>query len=222
MDFNNTGYTLTKAEYVYFTIKEAILSGELEPNSKLVIRNIAENLKVSDIPVREALRRLETERLVKIIPHTGVVVSDISVREIEEGLIVRNELEPLAFKLAIKNITDDDITLLKELVNKMTECAHKDDFQLYGRLNKEFHMTIYKKSQNETLCRIIAELWNQTERLRAIFRLAPFRMMQSNKEHELMVEALEKGDEVEAERLIKEQRLQSSFRYLSYLKNYHK
>lgn len=210
---------LTKTEYVYLAIKEAILSGEYGPNEKIVIRNISESFNVSDIPVREAMRRLEAEKLVSIVPHVGVVVNSISLKEIEEGVALRDVLEPWAVRLAADNITTDDIEMLNTLVNQMDKCVEEDNYQLYGRLNKEFHQTIYECSGNQTLFNIINEIWEKTERLRAVFKSQPSRMKESNKEHKKLVEALARGDADQAEQIIKHQRSLSTKRYLAHLKS---
>jgi len=209
---------LTKTEYVYMAIKEAILSGEYQPDEKIVIRSVAENFNVSDIPVREAMRRLEAEKLVSIVPHVGVIVNSISLKEMEEGVAIREILEPWAGRLVVDNITEEDIETLNILLAQMDNCVVEENYQLYGRLNKEFHQTIYKLSGNETLYQIINELWHKTERLRGIFRSEPSRMKESNEEHKKLVEALANGDADKAEQLIKYQRSLSTKRYLANLK----
>lgn len=210
---------MTKTEYVYHAIKEAILSGEYQENEKLVIRNISDSFNVSDIPVREAMRRLEAEKLVSIVPHVGAVVNSISLKDIEDGVELREILEPWAARLVAENITKEQVERLNSLIEQMDRCIKEKDYQEYGRLNKEFHQNIYDSYGNETLSRIIKEIWEKTERLRGVFRNEPARMKESNKEHKRLVEALAKGDADEAERLIKYQRTLSTKHYLAYLKS---
>lgn len=210
---------LTKTEYVYLAIKEAILSGEYAYDEKIVIRNISEKLNVSDIPVREAMRRLEAEKLVSIIPHVGVVVNSFSIKEIEEGVEIREVLESWAARLVVNNIAQDDIGMLKSLVSQMDKCIEDENYQLYGRLNREFHQALYECSGNDTLVKMISELWDKTERSRAVFKINPSRMKQSNDEHKKLLEALAKGDADQAEQLIKDQRSRTTKRFLAHLKN---
>lgn len=210
--------SLTKTEYVYMAVKEAILSGEYGPNEKIVIRSVAETFNMSDIPVREAMRKLEAEKLVSIVPHVGVVVNSISFKEIEEGVALREVFEPFAARLAAQKSKKEDIAVLNRLVARMQKCAEEDNYQMYGRLNKEFHETIYKLGGNDTLYTLIDELWQRTERLRSVFRSQPTRMIESNAEHKKLVEALAKGDADTAEQLIRNQRSLSTKRHLALMK----
>lgn len=210
---------MTKSEFVYNALKEEILSGEYRPNEKIVIRNVAERLNVSDIPVREALRKLEAEKLVVIVPHVGAIVNSISIKELEECVALRDVLEPFAARLAAENAKEEDIKTLTNLTVQMDKCVKEDNYKKYGRLNIEFHETIYRLSGNETLSLLIDELWRKTERLRAVFRNQPTRMKDSNEEHKRLVQALADGDGDKAEEVIRYQRSLSTKRYLSNLKD---
>jgi DNA-binding GntR family transcriptional regulator len=208
----------TKSEYVYAAVKEEILSGEYRPGEKIVIRNVAEKLNVSDIPVREAMRKLEAEKLVSGVPHVGYIVSSTSIKELEEGVALRDVLEPFAGRLAAANVQEEDISILTNLTAQMEKCVQEDDYKKYGRLNREFHETIYRLSGNETLYLLIDELWKKTESLRAVFRSQPARMKDSLEEHKKILQALKDGDGNKAEELIKYQRSLSTKRYLADLK----
>lgn len=207
----------TKSRYVYDMVKDDILSGRYAPGEKIVIRNVSEELNISDIPVREAMRKLEAEELVVFSPHVGATVASISFEEMKEIISLRELLEPYAAKLAVEKISSEKIDQLKQLVDEMDQCIEEDDYHSYGKLNKEFHLCIYEDCGNHTLFHIVKDLMEKTERTRAIFRMLPSRMRDSNSEHKQLLKAIEEKDEAAVEEIVKHQRLRSTERYLDQL-----
>ena len=192
----------TKAEQIYLRIKTSILKGEMLPGEKLVIRQLAEHFKTSIIPVREALTRLEAVNLVVIIPHTGAYIKGIDLECLRECYPLRGVLEGYAVRLAVDRITVDELEILGELINKMDDAGSKKDYALMGKLNIQFHRTIYTASGNKTLIKMIDDLWEKTAFARLVFKFKPFRAKDSNKEHEMIVKALESANSKQAEKLI--------------------
>ncbi|MCB0153460.1 MAG: GntR family transcriptional regulator [Anaerolineae bacterium] len=109
----------TKEEYVYDTLRIAIMHCELAPGQKLVIDSLSETLGVSPIPVRSALQRLQAEGLVLITPHTGTHVSEISPETVNEIFMLLESLETIAFSVAAAKVTDSDILHLQHLITEM-------------------------------------------------------------------------------------------------------
>lgn len=210
----------TKSEYVYNVIKEDILSGRYASGEKIVIRSIAERLNTSDIPVREAMRKLQADNLVNMVPHVGATVTCVSTQEIKEAVIIRKLLEPIAGKLAVERLNEEKKNILRNLIDRMNECIKNGDDKLYGRLNKEFHLTIYEECGNNTLYNIIKDLMEKTERTRAIFRQNPQRMKEANEEHDELYKAICNNDADMAEKTIKFQRELAEKLYLDSIQQY--
>ncbi|MFZ3045559.1 MAG: GntR family transcriptional regulator [Desulfatirhabdiaceae bacterium] len=202
MEMDDSIKNETKAEKVHRRIKQAILKGEIAPGEKMVISQLAQKYKTSIIPVREALGRLEAENLVTVIPHTGTYAREIDLKVLREIYPLRGILEGYAVRLASQNLSGTDFVLLKDTIEQMDKAIAKSDFGLMGELNTEFHMIIYRASQNNILIQLIEDFLQKTFLARLVFRFKPYRAIESNKEHLEIVEALENGMTDTAERLI--------------------
>ena len=110
---------VTKADRAYEGLRQAILTGVLEPKEQINPKAISAEFGMSVIPVREALRRLEQEGLIVIKPHVGATVRELPVAEIRENLLIRSELEALAVRLATPLMTKDVLDSLQGLIDKM-------------------------------------------------------------------------------------------------------
>ena len=192
----------TKAEQIYQRIKASILKGEMPPGEKLVINQLAAHYSTSAIPVREAVSRLEAENLVSVVPHTGVYVKGINLDSLRELYPLRGVLEGYAVRLAAEQLTPEDLIDLKARIEEMDKAVAAKDHQLMGRLNVQFHKSIYNKSGNQTLIDLIDDFWQKTVLARLVFRFTPYRAKDSNREHRMIVEALESGNTKRAEKLI--------------------
>ncbi|ALC88820.1 hypothetical protein AM500_02655 [Bacillus sp. FJAT-18017] len=191
---------------VYQRLKEDINTGILEQGERIVAREIAKQFGVSDIPVREALKKLESEGLVENIPHVGSRVSTINIQTAEEVFSIRLELESFATRLAAKNATDEGIDELQKIVDEIENTIPKGDIKDISRLNTEFHQKLYKLSKNVTLCEMIFSLMEKSQFSRAVFSYLPDRKDHSNKEHQLIVDALRQRNAEQAERALRTQK----------------
>lgn len=192
----------TKADQVYRRLKSAILQGEAVPGEKLVVSQLAQMFHTSTIPVREAISRLEAEDLITVIAHTGIYVKDIDAERLKEIYPVRGILEGYAVRLAATRVTQADLDRLEAMLGEMDDAARTRDFALMGQINYEFHMTIYRISGNESLVRLIDDLWQKTIMARIVFKLTPRRATVSNREHRRILQALADGRAKDAERWI--------------------
>ena len=189
--FSGVGF-MTKSERIYEAIRDAILAGTLDPGSRINLSRTARELGASETPVREALKRLESERLVRVEPHAGFVVTDVSIADMIENLVLRREIEPLATRLAAEAMTGEDIVLLRELVEEMGRQAAAEDWVAYAATNKQFHRELISRCPLPVVRRTALELWEVGGRSRSLFVRNPSR--HSNKEHCEMVDAIEARD----------------------------
>jgi len=191
-------------EVVYETLREAIRSGVLAPGERLMEIQVAEELGVSRTPVREAIRRLEAEGLVVMIPRRGTYVSDMSLRDISDVFEIREALEVLAVSLAAARITDDELEELERMMVELDEVIGKNDIEGLVEVDIRFHMKIYEASRNVRLISILSNLREQTTRFRMTSMSTPGRMQNTMEEHRAIVEALGDRDPEEAGRVTHE------------------
>ena len=153
-------------DVVFNTLRQSILKGELEPGERLMEIQLAQKLGVSRTPIREAIRKLELEGLVVMIPRKGAEVARITEKDMRDVLEVRGTLEELAVSLACKNMSDDIIQELR-MANKLFESAivSKDVVKIVDA-DVNFHDVIYKATDNQRLMQIISNLSEQMYRYR--------------------------------------------------------
>lgn len=190
----------TLQELVTDRIREAILRGWLKPGQRLDQAEIAERFQVSRMPVREALRTLEAEGLVKFYPHRGVEVCELSSEEIEEIYQIRSVLEAMAVQLAVPRFNEEADRRLSAILKEMEEVA--DDPLAWATLNNRFHQTLYAVSGRARLCGIIESLRNTVQPyvLRDISH--PTRAHHAMAEHRAILEACRAGDANRAAELV--------------------
>lgn len=187
-------YYGTKSDWVYEVIREAIVTKEIKPGDRIIVNALAKQMGVSDIPVREALKRLQAHKFVEVTPYSGYSVRTMSIEEFEDVWLIRLELETLAARIAIKNCSNENIQELEELVSLMEHAVQEKDFKQYVIYNKRFHIKMYRLCNNERLVQLIKELWEETERASKIFENNEERIRESQKEHNIMLDALRTRD----------------------------
>lgn len=189
-------------EVVFNTLRDDILRGELEPGERLMEIHLAEKLGVSRTPVREAIRKLELEGLVKMIPRRGAVVASITISDLEDVLEVRKVLEQLTVKLACEKITDEEIALLKKHHEEFAKAINTNDLTSLAEKDVSFHDVIYNASRNNRLIQILNNLREQMYR----YRLEYIKDRQKRKllvsEHEKILNAVMNRDSTTAEAAI--------------------
>jgi DNA-binding GntR family transcriptional regulator len=208
----------SKQEFAYSAIREAIVNGELKPKERLVISTLADGLGISEIPTREALKRLEAEGYATMTSN-GMVVSSVSPEELADLLEIRIELEGMAIRRAASRIDEEGLLELKKLYSQMLRAIEKKDMSEFSLIDKEFHSTIYMYCGVDILIKTIMDAWSLSERGRAIFHLAPWRTEFSMKEHQVILEALEKKDALKAEEVLKRHKRQTFDLYISKLRS---
>lgn len=194
----------TLSNFVRTHIRDAIMSGEFPIGSKLDQQAIAEALGVSIIPVRESLRLLQAEGLVKSYPHRGVFVTELSLDDLHEIYVVRETLEELAAQQAVIHMTADALNELARLIAAMEDATEKNDYSALFDLNRDFHFTIYNMSGNATLIQIIESLWDRSTVYRRIYTFMPERTRMALQEHKVILNACRARDSVQAGRAVRE------------------
>ncbi len=189
---------------VYNSIRDKILSGEYHESEELKENAIATELGVSRTPVREALRQLELEGLVSIIPNKGASVTGITAKDIHDIYIIRSYLEGLCAKWACENISNAQIEALEEILYLADFHARRSHFDQMVELDNKFHDLIYKASGSKILNHVLSDFHQYVERVRKITLSMPYRAEQSSKEHGAIVEAIKKRDGELAEALAHE------------------
>ena len=167
----------------YHVLKRAIIREDLTPNSKLILSEIAQSLGISNTPVREAINKLASEGLVKIIPNKGIVVKEINIDDFQEILQVRAFLDGLIAKLSVEKITDKEINDMMEITHKMEQYVKEDDRLTYNDLDIKFHDFLLTIAGNNTLKEIYNNLIVHGHRFRLRTLKIPDRMEKSLKEH---------------------------------------
>jgi len=176
-------YSTTKTEAIYNSLKDQIMDGNIQAGERMIIREIAKKYKISDSPVREAIKALEAEGFVEIIPHVGARVTGYSAKGIEDALIIREYLEPLAMRLAIEHTNDNIKRNLKVCLEELEQAYKNNNVQDYTVSNRKFHMIIYEASNNPQLIKIIKDLYCTEKRFMALFQKYPLLIDASLEEH---------------------------------------
>jgi DNA-binding GntR family transcriptional regulator len=187
----------SKTELVTSALRELILAGEFEPGDPLRQRDIAARLGVSATPVREALRRLESEGLVRIDLHRGATVAESTLGPVEENALIRAALESLAVEMAAGRITPAQLDRV-EAVNARIAALGEDD-ERYGSLNRDFHFAVYEAAGSPVLLSLMQLLWRAMPEGPKVLR--PHSA--SAQEHAELIAALRAGDAGRASRLIR-------------------
>jgi len=181
-------------EIIFNTLREAIIVGELKPGERLMEVQLAEKMGVSRTPVREAIRKLELEGLVEMLPRKGARVANLSEKDIMDVLEVRSTLDGLASSLSAMRITDDEIKELKHILAQFITCIEKNNLQGSIKKDVEFHDVIYCSSRNDKLIQISNNLREQVQRYRVIYMKDYSSSKELVKEHTEICDAIARRD----------------------------
>ncbi len=151
----------TLQEMVYKKLEQAIVYGHIKPGKQLIVEELARQMGVSRIPVREALGRLEARNFITIKPQKGAVVNQLSMEKLWEMLEVRLLVELPATKKAAVRRSKEALISLEHLNDQYLSASRNNDSDKLLRINKEFHFTIYRESRMPVLLTIIENIWNQ-------------------------------------------------------------
>lgn len=206
-------------DVVFESIRGAILSGTIKPGERLMEVQMAEKLGVSRTPIREAIRKLELEGLVIMVPRKGVYVADLSVKDITDVLEIRAALEGLAASLAATRVTDEDMEAIEKAVAGFEEAIKGEDFELIVERDMEFHASIFKATNNEKLIALINNLREQIQRFRVMILKNSSGLKALSDEHREIADAICTRDTMKAQNLATTHIVQAEYNILKMVEN---
>ena len=189
-------------DVVFNTLRQAILRGELKPGERLMEIQLANKLGVSRTPIREAIRKLELEGLVLMIPRRGAEVAEITEKSLRDVLEVRSALEELAVELACERITDEDVDKLREAAKEFEEVSKSDDVTALAEADVKFHDIIYLATDNQRLIQLLYNLREQMYRYRVEYLKREEVYATLFAEHEHIIECIVRRDKSAAKQAI--------------------
>jgi DNA-binding GntR family transcriptional regulator len=209
----------TKQEFVYRTLREAIVKCELAPGERLVIDDLARRLEVSSIPVREALQLLQSEGLVLMVPHVGATVAPLSRESITEVFTVMEGLEIVATRAAAERATPEDLAALEEMVTQMDAALVTGAHEQWGNVNTRFHAAICRMTGMPMLQEMMERALDRWDRVRRYFftGVLVHRAEQAQREHHVLLDAIRRKAYDRLEDTIREHNRGALADYTAYL-----
>lgn len=183
----------SRVDDVYRRLRDAIIDGDFLPGAPLRYQELTEVFGMSLIPIREAIRKLEVERLVESEPNKGTRVASISAEDVEDVYTTRIAIEQEALRKAIPHIGDKELSQLRALRQEMFELARRNDPFSY-ELHRQVHFSIYERSRSPWLLHMIEILWSHTERHRRLVAKARPFVDERVDHHGRIIDAIEAGD----------------------------
>lgn len=200
----NMNEYLPLRDVVFNTLRQAILKGELEPGERLMEIQLADRLGVSRTPIREAIRKLELEGLVLMIPRKGAEVAKISEKNLRDVLEVRRSLEELAIELACKRMTDEDMENLESAQAAFRQAIETGDPMTIAETDEAYHDIIYNGTGNNKLMQILNNLREQMYRYRLEYIKDEDKRQNLLAEHSHILSAIKKRQVNDAKKAIRE------------------
>ena len=196
----------TTSEVIAQSIKEMIFQAELKPGQQLVQEHLARMFGVSRVPVRDALQMLINTGIAVNVPRRGVIVRPLSRKLLDELFEIRKVLEGAAIKMAVQKTTPELINVLKNLIREQTDALKSAEVKRNEKLDDTFHRTLFNAIGNDTLIDLIFANWERIKQARCASTVSAVHgkawISESVKRHKRVVDALEKGDEKLAYRMI--------------------
>lgn len=189
-------------DVVFNTLRQGILTGELKPGERLMEIHLANRLGVSRTPIREAIRKLELEGLVTMVPRRGAEVSSISKEDVQDVLEVRRTLDTLAVGLACVRMTPEDKQRLWEANVEFEKTTKTKDATTIAQADVKFHDVILMATGNNRLVQMVNNLAEQIYRYRLEYVKDSRNHKQLIEEHERICECINRGDKEGAEQAI--------------------
>ena len=189
---------------VFQSIREDILSGRYEQNTELKEAAIGAELGVSRTPVREALRQLELEGLVTIIPNRGAYVNMITAKDVQDIYVIRSMLEGLCARWATQSITAEQLDSMEETLCLSEYYTSKKNYEKLYELDSLFHEQLYEAGGSRILNHILSDFHDYVKMVRKATISTSSRSVTSTEEHRAIFEAIKEKDPDKAEALAKE------------------
>ena len=194
--------TRTLAEQIAARVRDDVLSGQLPAGSRLSQEALAEQYAVSRVPVRDALRMLHAEGLISTHPRFGTRVAALSAPDLEELYEMRLALEPLVSRLATPHMRSGDVEQMQRQLETMAAARH--DSRAWFVAHAAFHRALNERSGRERMCALVDNLRAQTERYVRAYQVLEWPANELQREHELVVAAVRRGDPDEVAAVVRE------------------
>ena len=178
----------SRVEAVYRDLREAIIDGDYAPGAHLRLQELSAKYGVSLIPVREAIRKLETERLGETFPNKGARVAEISMEDVADSYRARVLIETGALRLAYPRLDEVSVAEARDIMDRMVAAFDRGDERRGFELHRDLHFYLYNRSGSEWLVYVIEILWAHTERYRRLSSPGPY-----GGEHAKMLDAVADG-----------------------------
>ncbi|MBQ1310829.1 MAG: GntR family transcriptional regulator [Blautia sp.] len=188
-------------DVVFNTLRQAILKGELKSGERLMEMELAQRLGVSRTPIREAMRKLELEGLVVMIPRKGAHVAGITEKDLSDVLEVRITLESMAVEKACRNMDEEQIGRLNLASRNFAHTIQEGDVTKLAEADEAFHEVIYQASGNAKLIQVLANMREQMYRYRLEYLKDEEAREQLLAEHQELVSAIRERDERKAKEI---------------------
>ena len=194
----NMNEYLPLRDVVFNTLRQATLRGELKPGERLMEIQLANKLGVSRTPIREAIRKLELEGLVLMIPRKGAEVAEITEKSLRDVLEVRRALEELSVQLACEKITKEEIRELERVAKEFQQVVKSSDITEIAEVDVRFHDIIYTATDNQKLIQLLNNLREQMYRYRVEYLKRDGVFPQLIAEHEAIIRHIENNEKEKA------------------------
>lgn len=185
-------------DVVFNTLRQAILTGELKPGERLMEIHLASRLGVSRTPIREAIRKLELEGLVIMIPRRGAEVAKITEKSMQDVLEVRRALDTLCVELACERISEEELEQLKEACDEFEQATHTKDPKKIAQADVRLHDIIVKATRNNRLVQLVSNLSEQMYRYRFEYIKDDSKHQGLVEEHRIIYESIRNKDKTTA------------------------
>ncbi len=195
----------TKQAMVYHTVRKAIMQCQLKPGQRIIAEEIAQQLQVSHIPVREALQQLQSDGLVENVPHIGARVAPISPLSVAEVFTLMEGLELVASRLVCQARTEADLTELETILLQMDDALEQKQPAGWADLNTQFHHKTAYITSMPMLQEMTGRVLDHWDRVRRYFfkSVLSYRVHQAQEEHHAMFAAIKAQDVDQLETLVK-------------------
>ncbi|MCL1805806.1 MAG: GntR family transcriptional regulator [Clostridiales bacterium] len=189
-------FTSTKplGEVVYVALREAIIKNQFKSGERLMETELADEMMVSRTPVREAVRKLQSEGYVVMLPRKGTYVSSLTIQDVNDVFEIRGALESMAAYHAAVRAADDEIAQIREFIETEAKLWDSSDLARTIESDIKFHSMLYRASQNKKIENLINDLREQTQRLRSSTLSRPGRLRFALDEHRQILAAIEARD----------------------------
>ncbi len=209
----------SKNEAVYDALRQAIIQGEYEPGSRLVIDDLAASMGVSQIPIREALRQLEADGFITIEPYVGATLTDINADFIFEIFALLESLEVICSRTACRCMSDNEMDKLAEVINRMDDNVNSPE--QWSQDSKQLHLFVCKCAKNVLTMKMTQKVLDHWDRLRLHYLKDVFgyRIADAQHEHKQILAAFRSRNPDAVERIVREHNQNALKSYIKHLQS---